>query len=428
MKREELKNMLSQVDEQYIAEILDADEMTSEATPVPALPKRFAVWTAAAAVLCICMVGGGFLLSRNTPQAIPENPLTAVESIPETAETSEDTVIEYDLVWETVPEERACIDYTLQAGGENTAIKVPVLPFIAAGFTNTRSGFYFDETGTAVNAYAWLSNDVSSIGLTLSDKGHLFPSNFFLDLPDESAAGKPVIHIYDTTEEGGAPEFELYCIYNGTGLSLETKGFSASEAEEIAASFVTGGCTVQKLWEMNDYSKYFTLESPLPVSADFSLETEGGVHELDETSPFFDLSPFGPTDFAGRFYLRENGSTANIRLEYRSDDGRSVTVTASETGGMYAHGQLTGDGGTERYFDMLYGSRTEDGGSVLSFHLNSWDCEVIGYGMTDEEMLLFYDELAAYLKQNFGDTVFLDAESCSSSAERVSVSICSAMV
>ena len=412
MKREELKNMLSQVEEQYIAEILDVEEMTSEAAPVPARPKRFAVWTAAAAVLCICTVGGGCLWWTQVHRQ--ELPQQSAESGGEATAMQAGTVqrTTYELIWEEIPEERACIDYTLEAGGENTAVQKPVLPFVTADFTETRSGFYFDENGTAVNVYAWLSDDAKSIRLTMSDKGYLFPSNFFLDFSEDAGRECPVIHVYDMTQEGGVLGYELYCIYDGVGLSMETKGISATEAEKIAASFLTDGCTVQKLWEMNDYSQYFTLEQPVPVSADFTLETDGGVHELDETSPFFDLSPFGTTDFAGRFYLRENGSTANIRLEYRSDDGRSVTVTAGGSGKMYAHGQLAEDGGTERNSGRIYGSRTEDGGTALSFRVCDWDCEIIGDGMTEEEMILFYDRLSAYLWENFGDTVFLHAEEC----------------
>ncbi|MBQ9110028.1 MAG: hypothetical protein IJY06_01480 [Oscillospiraceae bacterium] len=583
MKREELKNMLSQVDEQYIAEILDAEDMTSEAAPVPARPKRFAVWTAAAAVLCICTVGGGCLWWTQVHRQ--ELPQQSAESGGEATAMQADTIREerngYVLRWE-LEGRNSTPDYQRNFNGPIEQFGICELP-VTVENTELSLSLYHDENGDPVEASAVLRNQEQQMVFNLSSKGKLYPLYCEGDLTEDAACDQPVIHIYDNTTQRDETEYEyeLYYLHEGTAMTMRTYGFSAEEAEALAAAFLQDGTTPAKLsetatnrneedrteyilvWDegeqlylnidpeyltypasyeryttklipvggddftdiygsvgfdengipyevlaeykkdgkrltikvndrehpmkspsgslyckelaeehgkptivamktgtnsyqlcftqdntsvllsadgytaeeaeaitvelmqqhrtaaqiyddekMIDYSQYFTLEQPVPVSADFTLETNGGVHELDETSPFFDLSPFGPTDFAGRFYLRENGSTANIRLEYRSDDGRSVTVTAGGTGKMYAHGQLAEDGGTERNSGRIYGSRTEDGGTALSFRVCDWDCEIIGDGMTEEEMILFYDRLSAYLWENFGDTVFLHAEDC----------------
>lgn len=408
MNRNELERMLTQVDEQYVGEILDAEEMTAEKIPVITKKPHFGRYAAMAAAVCICVVGGCWMLSKQG--GVPTAPDEPNVSVGQSADTSIEEHAEYDLIWEQVPAEQVCIDYTLEAGGASVSISKPILPFITAGFTNTRSGFYFDENGTAVNAYAWLSDDYSSIDLHLSDKGSLFPSSFFVDFSSDAEREKPAIHIYDRTQEEGSLAFDLFCIYNGVGLTLETKGFAASEAESIAASFLTNGYTVQKLWEENDPSRYFALENPLVASADFTIESTGGTHELDENCRFFAASPFEPTHFSGRYYLREDGSTANMQLTYSNQEKTQlVDVTISGTDKMYAHGQLDSAQGVDRNGTMLYGSHTMND-AVVSFCTNGWDCQITANGMTDDEILLFCDEIIEILGTDFAETAAIAPE------------------
>ncbi len=419
MKREELKRMLSQVDEQYIAEIIDAEEMTYEAAPAPRRAGRFAGWAAIAAAVCICTVGGGLLLGG--VQDMPETSSQASQSPSVSVGTSTDTRIEeheaYDLIWET-PENDACIDYTWDAGGESVKVTNPALPFAADAYSIREAHFNLDANGTPENMYLIVhgGGGDNTIQITLHEKGYLFPANFHVDLSADAGREKPAIHIYETTnfygEDTAKQSFELYFIWNGVGFSMECDGIPLQEAEQIAASFLNQTCA--GLFAENDPSRYFALESPIIVSADFTMESTGGTALVGEESPFFIVTPFGPTYFEGSYYLREDGSAANILLSYSNQDKtQNAEVIISNTGKMYAHGQLEAEGGVERDGVTLFGSTAEDGSTVLSFNanrieivdngetkfsFNGWDCQITCRGMSNDEVICFYDDIAMTLK------------------------------
>lgn len=417
MKREELKRMLSQVDEQYVAEILDAEEMTAEEIPVITKKPNFGKYAAIAAAVCLCVAGGCWMLARQGGvQTVPDSPDSGV-SVGQSSDTSIEEHVDYDLIWET-PENFACIDYTWDAGGESVKVTNPTLPFAADAYSIREAHFNLDANGTPENMYLIVhgGGGDNTIRITLHEKGHLFPANFHVDLSADAGREKPAIHIYETTslygEDNAKQSFELYFIWNGVGFSMECDGISLQEAEQIAASFLNQTCA--GLFAENDPSRYFALENPIPVSADFTMESTGGTALVGEESPFFYVTPFGPTHFEGSYYLREDGSAANIRLSYSNQDKtQNAEVIISSTGKMYAHGQLEAEDGVERDGVMLFGSTAEDGSTVLSFNancieivdngetkysFNGWDCQITCRGMSNDEVISFYDDIAKTLK------------------------------
>ncbi len=413
MNRNELERMLTQVDEQYVGEILDAEEMTAEEIPVITRKPHFVRYAAIAAAVCVCVVGGCWMLSRQgSVQTLPESPDSGV-SVGQSADTNIEEHIDYDLIWET-PENYACINYTWAAGGESVKVTNPTLPFAADAYSIREAHFNLDANGTPENMYLIVhgGGGDNTIRITLHEKGHLFPANFFVDLSADAGREKPAIHIYETTREYGEDNtkqsFELYFIWNGVGFSMECDGISMQEAEQIAASFLNQTCA--GLFAENDPSRYFALENPLVASANFTMESTGGTHELDESCSFFAASPFGPTYFSGRYYLREDGSTANVQLTYSNQEKTQlVDVTISGTGKMYAHGQLDSAQGADRNGTMLYGCHTING-AVVSFRTNGWDCQITANGLTDDEILLFCDDIIEILGTDFAETAMIEPE------------------
>lgn len=413
MNRNELERMLTQVDEQYVGEILEAEEMTAEQIPVITKKPHFVRYAAMAAAVCVCVVGGCWMLSKQgSIQTVPDTPDSGV-SVGQSADTSIEEHVDYDLIWET-PENFACIDYTWDAGGKSVKVTNPTLPFAADAYSIREAHFNLDANGTPENMYLIVhgGGGDNTIRITLHEKGHLFPANFFVDLSADAGREKPAIHIYETTksygEENTKQSFELYFIWNGVGFSMECDGISLQEAEQIAASFLNQTCA--GLFAENDPSRYFALEQPLVASADFTMESTGGTHELDESCAFFAASPFGPTHFSGRYYLREDGSTANIQLSYiNQDKTQAVDVTISGTGTMYAHGQLDSAQGADRNGTMLYGSHMMND-AVVSFRTNGWECQITANDMTDDEVLLFCDEIIEILETDFAETAAIAPE------------------
>lgn len=414
MNRNELERMLSQVDEQYVAEILDAEEMTAEEIPVITKKPQFGKYAAIAAAVCLCVAGGCWMLARQGGvQTVPDSPDSGV-SVGQSADTSIEEHIDYDLIWEQLPAEQMCIDYTWDAGGESVKVTNPTLPFAADAYSIREAHFNLDANGTPENMYLIVhgGGGDNTIQITLHEKGHLFPSNFHVDFSADAGREKPAIHIYETTNSYGEDTakqfFELYFIWNGVGFSMECDGISLQEAEQIAASFLNQTCA--GLFAENDPGRYFALEQPLVASADFTMESTGGTHELDESCAFFTASPFGPTHFSGRYYLREDGSTANMQLTYSNQEKtQTVDVTISGTGTMYAHGQLDSAQGADRNGTMLYGCHTING-AVVTFHTNGWDCQITANGMTDDEVLLFCDDIIEILGTDFAETAMIEPE------------------
>ncbi len=413
MNRNELERMLTQVDEQYVGEILEAEEMTAEQIPVITRKPHFVRYAAIAAAVCVCVAGGCWMLSKQGGMpTVPDSSDSGV-SVGQSSDTSIEEHIDYDLIWET-PENFACIDYTWDAGGESVKVTNPTLPFAADAYSIREAHFNLDADGTPENMYLIVHGNGgdNTIRITLHEKGHLFPSNFFVDFSADAGREKPAIHIYETTREYGEDNtkqsFELYFIWNGVGFSMECDGISLQEAEQIAASFLNQTCA--GLFAENDPSRYFALEQPLVASADFTMESTGGTHELDENCRFFTATPFGPTYFSGRYYLREDGSTANIQLTYSNQDKtQTADVTISGTGKMYAHGQLDSVQGADRNGTMLYGCHTING-AVVSFRTNGWDCQITAGGLTDDEVLLFCDEIIEILGTDFAETAAIAPE------------------
>ncbi len=246
MNRNELEQMLTLVDEKYIAELGDGEETTSDVTVQKPSIRRFVPWAAAAAAVCLCVVGVG-LLQRGELRTGTE-----VQLADNTASDSPD-MGGYDLIWEEA-ENFACIDYVYDAGGECISGGVPVLPFAIPELDpahDSRHYFYLDESGNPVRMSLILSGEDKSLYLTLCDEGRVYPTHFEADFSADASRSNPVLHIYDMTSEiDKSPNYELYFIHNGVGMSMETFGYTAEEAIDVAAILLKEGYSAAELWKM----------------------------------------------------------------------------------------------------------------------------------------------------------------------------------
>lgn len=408
MNKNELKQMLSQVDERYIAELLDAEEMTAEEIPVISKKPQFGKYVAIAAAVCICVAGGCWMLSKQGGvQTVPDSHDSGV-SVGQSADTSIEEHMEYDLIWET-PENFACIDYTWDAGGESVKVTNPTLPFAADAYSIREAHFNLDANGTPENLYLIVhgGGGDNTIRITLHEKGHLFPANFFVDLSADAGREKPAIHIYETTslygEENTKQSFELYFIWNGVGFSMECDGISLQEAEQIAASFLNQTCA--GLFAENDPSRYFALEQPLVASADFSIESENGIplhaFELGNHPVSFDTDAFFDAAMGGSVYLREDGSAANLHYMLTGADGRTALIIMSRTGEMFAHGQLEQEGGVQHDGVRIYGCHETEQLSALAFHAEGTDFLIELENCSDAETIALVDALLLHADDTF---------------------------
>ncbi len=320
MNRNELKRMLSEVEEQYISEIVDDEETTSDVTMIRRT-NHFGRWAAIAAAVCLCVVGGGVALGRMQQNSFADNPNSEVEELPE-----------FDLIRESIPKELCIIDYTWEAGGENFKCSSPMLPFADSNFDEVRSTFFCDENGDAVNFYAHLKNGEKSIQLTISDRGHLFPNNFFLDLSEDANRQKPAIHIYEMSRTSERQKFELYYLHGGIGMSMETSGYTEEEAVAFAASLLRNNVTSKSLWEAaNAEFDYEVIHEPLPeplLELSYTLEQEYG----NVSTSFTPSLPFEMTGFTSASaicYLDSDSIVHNTFVNLLSEKGR-VSVTLSD--------------------------------------------------------------------------------------------------
>lgn len=250
MNRNELEQMLTLVDEKYIAELGESEETTSDVTVQKPAIRRFIPFAAAAAAVCLCVAGVGLAQQGGLR--------TGTE-----VQLGEDTAVDtpdlggYDLIWEQA-EKFACIDYVYDAGGECISGGVPVLPFAVPELDpaqDSRHNFFLDESGNPVRMNVILCGMDKSLYLTLCDEGKVYPTHFEVDFSADASRGKPVLHIYDRNSENDAMlNYELYFIHNGVGMSMETIGYTAEEAVEAAALLLKENYTVEKLWKMQSPS------------------------------------------------------------------------------------------------------------------------------------------------------------------------------
>lgn len=313
MNKNELKRMLSQVDEKHVAEILDTEETTSSVTVIRRR-STFGKWTAIAAAVCLCVVGGGVVLGRMQGQTpFAGDPNSQVEEL-----------LEYDLIRESIPKELCVIDYTWEAGGENFKCSSPMLPFADSNFNEVRSTFFCDENGNAVNFYAHLKNDEKSVQLTISDRGHLFPNNFFVDLSGDADRRNPAIHIYDMTQNADKPNYELYYLYNDVGMSMETSGYTEKEAVALAAALLKDNTTAEKL-HVNSFDGYKLVWETVPERQHYSPNCDVTGDAVNHENPAlpFDTARFDTRHASFGFDTNDEPVYAFFGLA----DGQYTTVT-----------------------------------------------------------------------------------------------------
>ncbi len=386
MNRNELKQMLSLVDEQYIAELVDAEETTSEAMPITQKSRRFKGWAAAAAIVCVIGVGGGCLALRGSMGVPP-----ASEVISRTDGMVEERT-DYLLIWE-VPENSQIIDYTLDAGGKTETLDTAVLPFEIDELTERRAGFYFDESGTVINAYTNLHNDEQSLNIAFSDEGILVPSRMFADVSEDVKRSKPVIHIHEISTS----QYELFYRYDGVGITVETQGFTAEEAEGFAAALLKDGTSAAKFYEDNSCSHYFFRDvSEITMHRnEFSLEMGGEHLSASGTVLPYPESLF--TDASTNIYCTADGTPAIAQVVLTGDNDRYADIVLHDHGDYLSVFPIPGDSaGLDRNGIPFYGFRSaeeEDYRELYFVTEYGVGCSMLCKGVPDAEIIALADSI-----------------------------------
>lgn len=386
MNRNELKQMLSQVDEQYIAALVDAEETTSEAAPITQKSRRFKGWAAAAAIVCVIGVGGGCLALRGSMGVPP-----ASEVISRTDGTVEERA-DYDLIWE-VPEDDQIIEYTLDAGGKTETLDTAALPFAADELTERRAGFYFDESGTVINAYTNLHNDERSLDIIFSDEGSVVPNYMFADVSEDADRSKPAIHIHEISTS----QYELFYLHDGVGITVETNGYTAEEAEGFAAALLRDGASAAKFYEDNSCSSYFfrDISEITTHRNEFSLDMGGKHLSASGTVMPYPESLF--TDASTNIYCTADGTPAIAQVVLTGDSGRYADIVLHDHGDYLSVFPIPGDSaGLERNGISFYGfcsAEEEDYRELYFVTEEGIGCSILCQGIPDAEIIALADSI-----------------------------------
>ncbi len=419
MNKNEMQHMLSLVDEVYIQELCNSEELTTEAIPVHTSRRHIITWAAAAAVFCLCLAGGSRLLHSHTSQL--RTGTEYVESTPEdtvsTAVSETDTADfgDYFLIWGDTSHMEVC-RYNLFDDDDSMALSNVSLNMDTSEF-DISQGNVSIKNEKAVIADIRLENSTASQTLTIliDDGGFLYPNYFIVDLSGDDAKGKPVFHIYDASFMlDGQSYYQIYFVSGGIGYSINAVGYTADEAIAYAAEVLHSGMTADSFYTDNigneDYSIYFKRETPVIVSADFSLSdgSETVTQVIDHDFPF-DISPF--TTSAMQLHLRSDGSPVNAYIHMQNEQGQNSDIYISSMGLMFAHNQMQEKGGIKRNGVMLFGERLNEerpDEGILSFRINGVDCYIVSYGLSDKEIILLADELINCIRSLTMDTPFSD--------------------
>ncbi len=331
MNRNELERMLSEVDEKYAAELLDTEEITSGVTIIQ--HSRFGKWVAAAAAVCLCVLGGGMALGRLQGMHPSEG-----SSVTDQHSFSTDQHTDYDLIRESVPKELHVIDYTLEAGGGTMRTDCSALPLPEGEYDQIRSHFFCDENGKVVNSSTHAISGDCSVQVIISDGGKLFPPYFFVDFSGDADRRKPAIHIYDMTNGSDKQQYELYYLYNGIGMTMETYGYTEEEAVNLAASLIQYNVTSESLWEKTsggfDYEVIHELLPEGLLDLSYILEIENGKVTTTYT-PSLPYALSGFTASSAITYLDADSVVHNTDIRLESEKG-SVQIILSDFGQLFS--------------------------------------------------------------------------------------------
>ncbi len=393
MNRNELKHMLSQVDEQYIAELLDAEETTSEAMPITQKSRRFKGWAAAAAIVCVIGVGSGCLALRGS-MGVP--PASEVSSNVTNHEA-------YDLIWEELPEEQLCIDYAQPESGTFVSKSFPVLPFETAQFTIADAYFHCNDNGDADYVFIGMDGNHQTVQLWISDTGQLYPSHFEVDLHADVEREKPAIHIYDTTPiygdvEHSVPMYEVYYLNNGIAVSMELRNVTAAEAEAMAAALLLEETSAKSIYEATClYDQYFFRDvSEITMHRnEFSLEMGGEHLSASGTVMPYPESLF--TDASTTLYYTADGKPAIAQVVLTGEAGRYADIVLSSDGDYLSVFPIPGDSaGLDRNGITFYGfcsAEEEDYRELYFVTEYGVGCSMLCKGVPDAEMIALADSI-----------------------------------
>lgn len=362
MKREELKRMLAQVDEQYIAEILDAEELNMSVKPVSR--RSFARWTAAAAVICIA--GGGLLLWQNggsvfQPQDAVESAVSAADYF--TRDVSEITTHRREYPMDIV----TGTPYWAGGGGIITNNPASLRRLCdLAGMEGSELSIFTDASDAAVHAQAVLTDDAQHYAdILLSDTGDMISV-----FPTDGGRERGGIPFYGFTDAQDADYRELYFVTGGVSCSILSKGLTDGQVIALADAIIEGQITPDSLLEAMDNAGstpddtvYFQCEcAPVPEYA----PPEDAVMQ---TLTAFTL-PFPPL-YAGEESVavyRDPADAAPLSAVIRSD---GVHVVIAKPDVLFPDGVPCTDTGTARHGVTLHGWR-HDAMLELSFVKAGW--------------------------------------------------------
>ena len=326
MNKNELGRMLSEVDEKHVAELLEADETTSNVTVIR---RRSNVvrWTAIAAAVCLCVVGGGMALGRMQGQTpIAENPNSQVED--------HESDLEFVFRYEELPEELLCIDYTLeQENGSVTESYTPSLPFDMSYFITASAITYEDADSVIHNTAITLISDKGSVNLILNDFGELFSTRVSPDVSADAQHKKAIIHMYEHPVHENESSYELFYVHDGVGMSMETNGCTAKEAEAFAVALLQNGTTAKE-FAFRDYYGYESVSETVPerkfVEHDHNLH--GDMENVDTPVLPFDAALF---DTDASFGFDENGEPVYAFIGLCCGDSATVRLFVDDRGRLY---------------------------------------------------------------------------------------------
>ncbi|MBE6825805.1 MAG: hypothetical protein E7511_02845 [Ruminococcus sp.] len=233
MNRNELEQMLTLVDEKYIAELGESEETTSDVTVQKPAIRRFIPFAAAAAAVCLCVAGVGLA---------QQGGLRTGTSVQEPA---------YQLVWDTG--ELVYVDAEESEVSHLTpqSIDPPLLPFDEGEkwYTEEYSSMFLNENGLPVRVFIERKNEEKSLKITMDDTRHpsVYPVGKLHCETLEAEYGCPVILGIDLTTNENVPAYRFCFVRNGTGFVIRTSGFTIEEAERMAASLLNSDVTAAGL-------------------------------------------------------------------------------------------------------------------------------------------------------------------------------------
>ncbi len=363
MKREELKRMLAQVDEQYIAEILDAEELNMSVKPVSG--RSFAGFAAAAAAVCIA-VGGVMLWQSGSSVFLPQNTVESTVSAADyfTQDVSEITTHRREFPMDIVT------GNPYWAGGSGIITKSPdSLRQLCdlARMEGSELSIFTDTSDAAVHAQAVLKGDADNYAdILLSDTGDMISV-----FPTDGGRERGGIMFYGFIDAQDADYRELYFVTGGgVSCSILSKGLTDGQVIALADAIIGEGITPDSLLEgmdkvgtTPDDAVYFQCErTPLPAYT----PPEDAVMQ---TLTAFTL-PFPPL-YAGEENVavyRDPADDAPCSAVIRSD---GVCVVIAKPDVLFPDGVSCADTGAERHGVILHGCRN-DALLELSFVKDGW--------------------------------------------------------